>query len=211
MGKTSRLYSGSYMVSAADCSVNNTQQIEIRAGQASDCLTPDLLATNPLPGVFNFDTFGFGDVQYPPIITPTSYTVTGAGVPWEANANKNLTVEDTEDNAIARQNAGIGFDVIPGTFTFSTPRGAGQFSAAYRSVDVQFEMDGLVGGESYDITITFGRRVTGSGAAFSPYLTEIHSFVATGFPNETTPWIPLPVEDGFDTDVFQYLICRSPH
>lgn len=211
-----RVYSGSYDYSATTCAQTNNQLRVDRNQVGGVCVGTPAPTGGGVPAL----TPWFSDYGTPSAWTLTedqtnqSYQGTAGFIPFfcqstSGTATAQLTNEDGMNDAVARQNTMIGWDVVPATVTTSAARGAGVFSASYTYVQVAFDMSGLTAGETYDISITFGRRVTGSGNPFVAYLTAVYSFVAAGGV-ETTPFVPVPLEYGFDTNVLAYTVCLQP-
>lgn len=114
-----------------------------------------------------------------------------------------LSVEDTEDDAIARSNA-----TIPDWVALNSgnclsnsafiARGDTRFDFTYRSEQTKATVTGLTIGATYTIVIRFGSRAVGSTGPFiANGLTEV-TFTAEHV-TDSTDWIDVPNENNMET------------
>lgn len=207
-----RELTGSYTFDPTTCGQANTQNLEQWLGpNPGDCHTGPFFSNAVMPMLFTAV-----DLDVPNATVTTSAT----SVKWDGNGfvgssgtetgelKRVLSDEDTDENAIDRA-------VPPGDYTtpgsqvaFRTVRGAGQFSFSFVEVDWRIELRGLQPGETYNLLVTYGRRVDGSGDPFVEFATDTFSNVAAGG-DEFTDWQAMPSEDGFDTNILSIAVCLT--
>jgi hypothetical protein len=134
-----------------------------------------------------------------------------------------LSVEDTEDDAIGRANAGIGswssctpFGDGHGCSTYKVLRGAGAFSLGYRSLQIAVQSINCTPGVVYNTTINLQRRLQGTSDAFVDWITMSHEFVgpAAVYPATTSsyagPWLSVPSTSGYEVIANSCSIVAAP-
>ncbi len=181
-----RAYSGTYVFNASTCAETNTQETDY--GQVPTnpggytCYSPSM----------SFDSTPGKNVTFDPpctiglttVTTQTSQTYSGTGI-CESSAvfqaiqtgqfKKELSNEDTEDDAIARLMAGAGFHACSGTpccLAQWEARTTG-FCFAYQDAIWTITVEELVPGKTYKVPVDFYDRPFGSG----PYTKFEHRLV----------------------------------
>lgn len=121
-----------------------------------------------------------------------------------ANATMTLSDEDTEDDAIARANAGIGSWTPCTPFSesdcsgFKVLRGAGTFSMSYRSAQVQYQASGTIQGALYETTINLQRRLQGTSNPFLDFATITDEFTGPSGSTYLSAWFDIPTQSGYE-------------
>lgn len=123
-----------------------------------------------------------------------------------ANQYADLTVEDTETDAINRAVGSLGYDSPGQSVAKNSTRGAGVFTFSFTNVEWRAAVSGLVPGDPYIAGVQYGRRVTGSGTGWAEFATDAIPFTAAGG-EEFSPWTTIPNESGFETTVISLQIC----
>lgn len=118
-----------------------------------------------------------------------------------------LSDEDTEHDAIVRNNLTFGYDAVAATVAKIPTRGAGVFSFTYTWVQWRKQVSGLTMGSTYSVGVVYGRRAYGSSDPFVAFASEEVEFVAAGG-TEQTPYTDIPNESGFETNVLTAYICN---
>ncbi len=132
----------------------------------------------------------------------------GTSRQYTGNIKEVLTVEDTEEDAVARANSVIGSwtgQACDLATSFKTLRGAGEFTFGYRSVQVRATAGDLthplIPGHSYKVTFHYKWRVLGTGGPYTDYGTDDITFVASAT-IQTTDWVDMPMEDAKEIRTF---------
>jgi hypothetical protein len=116
---------------------------------------------------------------------------------------KELSDEDTEDDAVARTDATAEWSpCMRGCVTcpsYRTARGAGQFTLYYRHTQVRGILWAMTIGQSYDVTIKFWSRALGGGG-YSKWLYYGKAVVSVTAEATTgvTNWVEVPYETGLE-------------
>lgn len=149
-------------------------------------------------------------------VNPTScaLSATGACCPSSSDTaqihptdtrTQTLSEEDTEIDAINRASAALPWTAsdCAASPAFWTQRGAGDFTFAFRSVQVRGRaghtpQPALIVGHDYEITIGYYRRVLGSAGPFLFLATDVVSLHAS-HTEEVTDWQDVPNEAGWET------------
>ena len=138
---------------------------------------------------------------------PPCYNFSGSNhVTATGSGSETLSSEDTEEDAIARENATTGWDGSPQSIAKSEVRGAGDFDGAYVYVEWRTQVSGLQAGFNYTARAQYGRRAYGSSDPFADFAIGNVSFTATGG-TEYTPWEAVPNESGYETNVVSVEVC----
>lgn len=122
----------------------------------------------------------------------------------QMSVSETLSQEDTEDDAIGRANAGIGAWTPCTPFSesdcsaFKALRGAGVFSLAYRSAQVQYQAGGTIMGAVYETTINLQRRAQGTSDPFLDFATITDEFVGPSGTTYLSSWFDIPATSGFE-------------
>lgn len=123
-----------------------------------------------------------------------------------------LTVEDSEDDAIARAGgayiAGDGISGCESGPAFKSVRSAGQFSLSFRAKRVRAAWSANPT-SSYTLTYTFGRRAVGSSGAYAAISQVVH-VVTADEANETDSWVDVPNAAGYETECIALRIDLNP-
>lgn len=132
----------------------------------------------------------------------------GSSAPYQranGSVKENLSIEDTEEDAIARSAAGLEWNETGSCAmhtTYITPRGTilGPYGFGYRVAQVRALLTGLTIGNTYTVTFKIWRRAfdTTSPYAFYAELTVTFEAVAA---TSYTEWQDVPVERGYETRV----------
>lgn len=131
---------------------------------------------------------------------------------------RDLSVEDTEDDAENRAKTGTWVAGSCSVAATRSTRGAGSFDFSFTAVRVRANCTGLVPFNNYTVEIQFSRRVAGSGAAYelfssqytslSPSTADVPHPALCGTPGHDpcptlaemqTPWFDVPSEHGYET------------
>ena len=197
---------------AETCDLSETDGSEQRVDTGDECSAP---AGSPSALPYSNPTAAYGSgVDLTETATSRAWggegcidNGDGTSTLYSGDITEDLTVEDTEEDAIARAGEGVSWtsgscDVLT---AYKTARLEGQFEFAYREVQVR-----MICGDSdhhlteppathtYKATVRFSRRTLGSSGPFIPYsITEV-TFTADEFV-EYTPWVDVPNEAGYET------------
>jgi hypothetical protein len=134
-------------------------------------------------------------------------------VKHQGHVTDELTIEDTDDAALARAEAAMGWSTplqnCGSDPAYMTQRGATDFTFAFRSVRVRTVVSRLIPGRLYTVTFKFYRRVVASGLPFTLYAQAPLQFLATA---ETyrTEWVDVPNEPGFETQAGGCSVAAVP-
>ncbi len=115
-----------------------------------------------------------------------------------------LEIEDTEQNAVDRAMADLGWSAgsCDDKKSYRTQRGPLDFSFAFSHAEVQLTVGSvsrpLVIGHLYKVTVRFARRELGTSGPFLPSGIDEIQFVAE-HTIEMTAWIEIPANTGFET------------
>lgn len=131
----------------------------------------------------------------------------GTTINYLGRITDTLSVEDTEEAAEARVTACM--EWLGGSCgdhtAFRTTRGTAEFGFGFRAAQVQVTAGSvakpLIIGHDYRVTLRYGRRVLGSGGAYVFHAAEEIEFTADTAPTDTTAWIDIPNEAGWETAV----------
>jgi hypothetical protein len=112
-----------------------------------------------------------------------------------------LSNEDSEDDAITRADAPIGsWTSCSSSCTgYKETRGAGDFTLAYRHLQLAVVTPGSANGVVYEATISIRRRAYGTSDPFVDWIELTHQYVGTGG-TYTGPWLHVPVESGYEVE-----------
>ncbi len=205
-------YTGSYIYSATTglfLSNNQLLTFHFKNSPGSCATNWGATSTQNLPQFFDPGDYhsGFGPVE----TTATMKRWPGIGCDgafsnYTGDIYADLFTEDTEDDAIARANASLGWDVSPASVAKSDSRGAGDFTGSYVYVEWRAPVSGLTAGFSYTAKARYGRRAYGSSDPFVFFAEGSVGFTAVGG-SEYTPWEALPNESGYETNVISARVC----
>lgn len=115
-----------------------------------------------------------------------------------------LSEEDTEEDAMERATAEDEWENVESCIlspAFATARGAGQFSFAFRMLQVRVRLMGLAASTSYTVSVKFYRRVLGTSGPYLFFAQEDIGITTDANPasDDFTPWIDVPNESGWET------------
>lgn len=212
-----QIYSGSCEYSAEDCSTNNTLMTTYgRHIGSSPCAEP---STTPNDYPICNRAYSPSIYDYVAVATVTATqtqlewdysTATPCGKisdvfyrTWFDAINWELTNVATIFEAIARETpsawSAYGTCSTSGV-TFVSQRGSGDFTSTWREGQLRASCENLVAGESYKLTISTQKRLTGSSDAWATGPSIENTFVAAGT-TDTISDIDLPLIDQYEVRV----------
>lgn len=202
-------YTGTYTYDKDDCSETNTQNQALTQNNPGDGCGGSLGSpANTAPGrnfaPTNINTSGTRVLTSTPTNNEWEYVpdpvspCTAAGK-FTGTVNADLSDEDTEEDAENRN----GGDWVPCSScdstcsAFKTERDETGKCFDYRQVQTRVNFGAEIG-RSYTVTVTFARRVLGSGGPFLTFgNTELT--VTADDVSEHSEWLDVPNEAGFET------------
>lgn len=146
-------------------------------------------------------------------ISQTDYSITGndaccnVGGEWrkaQGVRGESLSEEDTEADAEARIKAGITdwtpcADCLTTCSAFRTDRaGTSDVVFGFRNVQTKCSWTAIIGG-TYNVRINFARRVLGTSGPYLDLGMPFESIVSADVTSESTDWVDLPTEAGWET------------
>ena len=191
----------------ASCALTNTEYEDIyfSDGGAGCGVSASPDGSNLIVGAWSpSNTSGAAQTLSPTanIWTATGNCVVGPNQIWSGIGRADLTNEDTEDDAIARANAGIGSwtSCTSNCISYKEARGAGDFALAYQSIQFKVVATGGVDGTTYEATLNLRKRAQGSSDPWVDWAEMYHQFTkAIG--TYTSDWIDLPCESGYEVEI----------
>lgn len=123
----------------------------------------------------------------------------------EGDVTETLSLEDSEEDAMARASAALEWNAVgpcSSHTTYITGRGEvlGPYGFGYRKAQVRAQLSGLVVGHNYTVTFRVWRRVFDAGSAYAAFQLisiNINATAASMF----TEWQDVPVQHGYETRV----------
>lgn len=208
-------FSGNYQYDKDTCEQTNGLVYESADPIPPPCGAGASFTTNPTPGP-GFSPPGFDSYadfteeptkqQWDAVEGCLAFPAGNASVTQNGQIKKELSDEDTEQDAIARSN-----DDIPewGACTnchtcpsFITVRLPGQFSFGYQQGQSRVHAIGLTVGNTYEITTKFFRRVLGTTGPFEFFSELVETWTPSTPPEAAshfTEWADVPNEAGWET------------
>lgn len=191
-------YSGSATYSPADCTGPDCSGlVNANCGEVNgaSCATKTVLTTT---------SSAVGDG----CVCQTS----GRGLNVTGTWTNSLSDEDTEDDAIGRAINAITdwSDCSLGGSAFITDRsGTGDFTFGFRKVQVKAGWTAEIG-KTYNVRINFARRLLGSSGPYLDLGMPFESMVSADSTSETTDWVDVPNEAGWETVASSCVVTAVP-
>jgi hypothetical protein len=133
------------------------------------------------------------------------YNVTGT---W----TNSLSSEDTEDDAANRAASAISSwsDCSGGSSAYLTDRtGTGSFTFGFRNIQIKANWTAVIG-KTYNVQINFARRLLGTSDPYIDLGMPFESTITADRIDESTDWVDVPNEAGWETIASGCLVVLSP-
>jgi hypothetical protein len=214
-------WTGSKEYSQASCAITNTQSVSgSQSNPASDCgsdgttVSGTITASDPFEG----NLVSALNPSIPPssggpttTVSPTNKTWTYPGICYSTIKNSGyvemgLSIEDTQDDAISRENAGIGSWTPCTSDCYNYTETRTGFSFGYQTIQYKITAEPTTLGATYEATLNVQRRAHGTSDAWEDWIEVFHEFVGVGaLPAGSDPyvsdWLQLPSLYGYDVRI----------